>query len=72
MTFIEIKVPIQKIGKHNIKTAGNNGLGDWCGSTQSMGGGGGSHNHTLNSHTHTKAISIAQPWIACYIWRRSA
>ena len=56
----------------SFKTAGNNGLGDWCGSTQSMGGGGGSHNHTLNSHTHTKAISIAQPWIACYIWRRSA
>lgn len=50
--------------------------------TNATGGGAGhthtlnSHTHTLNSHTHTNpttaAASDVQPYITCYMWKRTA
>ena len=41
-------------------------------------GGGQSHTHTLNNHTHfiptsdTKSTDVRQPYITCYMWKRTA
>lgn len=41
-------------------------------------GGGGSHTHTLNNHTHSvpasdsKSTDVRQPYITCYMWKRTA
>lgn len=68
----------------NQNASNTTSLTQLCGqpNTTSVGGGSGhthtlnSHTHTLNSHTHTNpttaAASDVQPYITCYMWKRTA
>lgn len=67
----------------NPQSVGN-GYGDPAGATIGIGGGGGhthtlsSHTHTLSSHTHsqtsvgTSSVSNLPPYLAVYMWKRTA
>ena len=56
----------------NFKTANSwNNIGDRGGNTDVSGSGNG-HTHTLNDHTHTATVSSLQPYITCYMYKRTA
>lgn len=50
----------------------------WAKMNMTSTGGGKSHSHTLNSHTHSvpasdsKSTDVRQPYITCYMWKRTA
>lgn len=79
---------LQNSGYGNItaeSTTGANRINLGSSATQGTGGGQG-HTHTLNNHTHTvsnsstntgnkgsgTAMSLVQPYITCYMWKRTA
>ena len=57
-------------------SAAQSGRGDQAGGADPVGGGSGhthtlsSHTHTLSSHTHT--TNVMPPYIAVYVWQRTA